>query len=117
GVMLLCGLYGLIVMRGVRVALRADDDYGAYIAFGISAMFAMQVLLNLAVAMALLPTKGLTLPFVSFGGSSLLVSAAAIGMLLNVSRSRPSETPAPEPVGPAPSASAIVATAAEESAT
>jgi cell division protein FtsW len=96
----------------VRVALRAQDDYGAYIAYGLSAMFGMQVLLNLAVAMAILPTKGLTLPFVSFGGSSLLVSAAAIGVLLNISRARPEVAPAPETKGGEESASAIVATEA-----
>ena len=65
--------------RGVRAALRAPDDYGSYLAFGISTMFGVQALVNLAVAMAILPTKGLTLPFVSYGGSSLLVNAAAAG--------------------------------------
>jgi cell division protein FtsW len=112
GVVCMCGVYALIVARGVRVALRAQDDYGAYIAYGLSAMFGMQVLLNLAVAMAILPTKGLTLPFVSFGGSSLLVSAAAIGVLLNISRARPEVAPAPETKGGEESASAIVATEA-----
>jgi len=77
----------------VRAALRAPDDYGSYLAFGISAMLGVQALLNLAVALAILPTKGLTLPFISFGGSSLLVSAAAAGILLNVSRQGP---PLPE---------------------
>ncbi len=70
----------------MRAALRAPDDYGAYLAFGIATMFGVQALLNLAVALSLLPTKGLTLPFVSFGGSSLLVNAAAAGIVLNISR-------------------------------
>ncbi len=96
GVVLLCSAYLLLVVRGVRAALRAPDDYGSYLAFGISAMFGVQALVNLAVALAILPTKGLTLPFVSFGGSSLVVCAAGAGMLLNVSRQGPKETEAPD---------------------
>lgn len=108
GVLCLCAAFLLLVLRGVRAALRAPDDYGAYLAFGISTMFGVQALLNLAVALSLLPTKGLTLPFVSFGGSSLLVNAAAAGILLNISRQgetrREEEeaTPAPAPVEDAP---------------
>lgn len=84
----LCLVYLLIIVRGVRAALAAEDEYGSYIAFGISALFGIQALINLSVAMAILPTKGLTLPFVSYGGSSLLVNAAAMGILLNISRPR-----------------------------
>jgi cell division protein FtsW len=86
GVAVLCAIYLVLVDRGVRAALRAPDDYGSYLAFGIATMFGVQALVNLAVALAILPTKGLTLPFVSFGGSSLLVNAVAAGILLNVSR-------------------------------
>lgn len=86
GVAALCLAYLLLVLRGIRAAVRAPDDYGSYLAFGIAAMFGVQALVNLSVALAILPTKGLTLPFVSFGGSSLLVNAAAAGILLNVSR-------------------------------
>jgi cell division protein FtsW len=86
GVLFLCGAFLLLVLRGVRAALRAPDDYGAYLAFGIATMFGVQALLNLSVALSLLPTKGLTLPFVSFGGSSLLVNAAGAGILLAISR-------------------------------
>lgn len=88
GITMLCSAYVVMVARGVRIALRADDEYGSYVAFGISVLFGVQALINLAVAMAMLPTKGLTLPFVSYGGSSLLVNAAAVGILLNISRSR-----------------------------
>ncbi len=104
GVLLLCGAYMLLVTRGVRAALRAPDDYGSYLAFGIATMFGVQALVNLAVALAILPTKGLTLPFLSYGGSSLLVNAAAAGVLLNISRQAPSaamenaETPETPPV-------------------
>jgi cell division protein FtsW len=111
GILGLCAVYLVIVARGVRAALAAKDDYGAYIAFGISVLFGAQALVNLAVAMAMLPTKGLTLPFVSFGGSSLLVCAAAMGLLLNISRSRDSANTRVAP-GPAPEASAVVMTAA-----
>ncbi len=94
GFVALCLVYLVIVARGVRAALYAEDEYGSYIAFGISALFGIQALINLSVAMAILPTKGLTLPFISYGGSSLLVSCAAMGVLLNISRSR---RPEPRP--------------------
>jgi cell division protein FtsW len=97
GIGLLCSAYLLLVVRGVRAALRAPDDYGSYLAFGISTMFGVQALVNLAVALAILPTKGLTLPFVSFGGSSLLISAVGAGILLNISRQGP---PAPLETSP-----------------
>jgi cell division protein FtsW len=91
GILALCAAYLILVVRGVRAALRAPDDYGSYLAFGIATMFGVQALVNLAVALAILPTKGLTLPFVSFGGSSLLVNAAAAGLLLNISRQGPAD--------------------------
>jgi len=91
GILLLSLAYLILVARGVRAALRAPDDYGSYLAFGIATMFGTQALVNLAVALAILPTKGLTLPFVSFGGSSLVVSAVAAGILLNISRQGPAE--------------------------
>lgn len=86
GILVLCLVYLALVARGVRAAFRAPDDYGAFLAFGISTMFGAQALVNLSVALAILPTKGLTLPFLSFGGSSLLVNAVAAGLLLSVSR-------------------------------
>lgn len=88
GIMALASVFLLIVARGIKAAFQAHDDFGSYLAFGISSMLGVQALVNMAVAMAILPTKGLTLPFVSYGGSSLLVNAAAVGILLNVSRQR-----------------------------
>jgi cell division protein FtsW len=119
GVVGLCGAYLVIVSRGVKIALEAADDYGSFLAFGISTLFGVQAMINLSVAMAILPTKGLTLPFVSYGGSSLLVNAAAVGILLSISRSR---SALPEAAGAqtsaeraaAPSASAVVAASASE---
>jgi cell division protein FtsW len=119
GVVALCATYLVIVSRGVKIALEAHDDYGSFLGFGIATMFGVQALTNLAVAMAILPTKGLTLPFLSYGGSSLMVNAAAVGILLNISRPRRDEARAAavsEPQGPAPSASAVVATSAEQGA-
>ncbi len=110
GILGLCLVYLVIVARGVRVALLAGDDYGSYVAFGISVLFGVQALVNLAVAMAIFPTKGLTLPFVSYGGSSLLVNAFAAGVLLNISRARgPANRRIEEPFGPDPEASVLVA--------
>ena len=116
GILALCAAYLVIVSRGVKIALEAQDDYGSYLAFGISTMFGIQALTNLAVAMAIFPTKGLTLPFLSYGGSSLLVNAVAVGILLSISRPRTplAEPPAARPAGIAPSASALVATSAGE---
>jgi cell division protein FtsW len=121
GILGLCGAYLIIVSRGVKIALEAADDYGSFLAFGIATLFGVQALVNLAVAMAILPTKGLTLPFMSYGGSSLLVNAAGIGVILSVSRPRTNEvSPAIRAQAKtsegAPSASAVIATAAEEGA-
>ncbi len=118
GIALLLATFGVVVWRGVAIALAAADDYGTYIAFGLSTLLGTQVLLNLSVALAIVPTKGLTLPFLSYGGSSLLVSAASIGLLLNVSRHAhraPDPISAP-PAAAAESASMLVATAAEDGA-
>ena len=94
GILVLCIVYLALTARGVRAAFRAPDDYGSYLAFGIATMFGAQALVNLSVALAILPTKGLTLPFLSFGGSSLLVNAVAAGILLNISRQgAPREVP------------------------
>jgi cell division protein FtsW len=119
GILGLCAAYLVIVSRGVKIALEAADDYGSFMAFGISTLFGVQALVNLAVAMAILPTKGLTLPFLSYGGSSLLVNGAAVGILLSISRPRTFAVEKPAPVRTsegAPSASAVIATAAEEGA-
>jgi cell division protein FtsW len=79
----------LVVMhRGIRAAFRAVDAYGTYLAVGVTMFLGLQAFTNLAVAVGLLPTKGLVLPFISYGGSALLVNCAAVGILLNVSRPR-----------------------------
>lgn len=97
GVMLLCGAFAWVVLRGLRAAWRVQDEYAGYLAAGMTLFIGLQAFTNLAVATGLVPTKGLALPFVSYGGSSLLVNAAAAGIILNVSRfgvSTPKEAPA-----------------------
>ncbi len=101
GIALLLLAYVLLVVRGLRAAHHAADDYGAYLAIGITMFLGMQAFTNLAVAMGMLPTKGLVLPFISYGGSSLLVNCAAVGILLNVSRPRDAEELTEEPAGSA----------------
>ncbi len=86
GVLLL--LYVLVIWRGLRAALHAGEPFGAYAALGLTTLFGGQALLNLAVVFGLVPTKGLTLPFVSYGGSSLMTLLAAAGILLSISGDR-----------------------------
>lgn len=88
GIAAMLAVYAIIVYRGIRIAWHAADAYGTYIAFGVSTLLGLQVLVNLGVAMGSLPTKGLTLPFVSYGGSSLVLMLYAVGILVNISRSR-----------------------------
>lgn len=88
GIIAILVVFVLVVYRGLRIASDAADDYGSYLAVGITMFIGLQAFTNLAVAMGMLPTKGLVLPFVSYGGSSLLVNCAAMGILLNVSRAR-----------------------------
>ncbi len=88
GMLCLVATFALVVVRGLRAAMRSVDEYGTYVAIGITFFIGAQSFTNLAVAMGLLPTKGLVLPFISYGGSALLVNCAAVGILLNVSRAR-----------------------------
>jgi cell division protein FtsW len=86
GALAIVALFAVLVWRGLRVGLRAPDAFGAYLALGITVLIATQTLLNLGVVTGLLPTKGLPLPFISFGGSALLMTMLATGMLLNISQ-------------------------------
>lgn len=89
GVMLVLLLFSTLIWRGFLAASRARDAFGAYLAFGLTTVFGLQGLINMAVVMNLVPTKGLTLPFVSYGGSSLIVSMFAAGVLGNISARNP----------------------------
>jgi len=81
-------LYGLILWRGISIARKAPDTYGALLAFGLTAAITLQVCVNMGVSLGLLPTKGLTLPFLSYGGTSLLVNMASVGILMNIAAAK-----------------------------
>jgi cell division protein FtsW len=81
-------LFAFFVWRGVQIAARARVPFGHYLGLGITLLIGVQALVNAAVVTGLLPTKGLTLPFVSYGGSSLVVSLVGVGILLSISRDR-----------------------------
>jgi cell division protein FtsW len=78
--------FGVIGWRGLRIAARAADAFGSLVALGLTAMIAVQAFVNMSVVLGLMPTKGIPLPLVSNGGSSLLVSLVGIGILLNISQ-------------------------------
>lgn len=84
GVLLVLGLFLVLVTRGLKVALEARELFGSYLALGATLIIGLQAFINAAVVMGSLPTKGLTLPFISYGGSSLLVNFACVGILLAV---------------------------------
>jgi cell division protein FtsW len=86
GAGLVIALFALLAYAGIRTALRAPDTFGGLLAAGITAWLCFQAFINIAVVVALLPVTGITLPFISAGGSSLLVSFAAAGILLSISR-------------------------------
>ncbi len=86
GVAVVLALFVLLLWRGVRAALGARDIFGGYLAFGITMMFALQALLNVGVVLGVVPNKGITLPLVSYGGTSLVLTMFLIGLLLNVGR-------------------------------
>ena len=81
----------VIAWRGLRIAMRAEDSFGSFIALGLTAMIAVQALVNMSVVLGLMPTKGIPLPLVSFGGSSLLINLLGMGILLNISQHETAE--------------------------
>jgi cell division protein FtsW len=89
GCALVLSLFGVLLWSGMTVAWRADDLFARYLACGITSMILLQAVMNAAVVVGFLPTKGLPLPFVSLGGSSLVVTLMAIGMLLGISARLP----------------------------
>lgn len=85
GVLTVAGLFLLLVLRGLRIAMYAEDPFARYLAFGLSLLLGFEAFVNMGVCMGLLPTKGLALPFISYGGTSLVASLVAVGILLNIS--------------------------------
>src|SRR6266566_4150199 len=86
GALTIVALFVVLIWRGLRIGLREPDPFGGYLALGITVLIATQTLVNLGVVTGLLPTKGLPLPFISFGGSALLVTMLSTGVLLNISQ-------------------------------
>jgi len=86
GSVIIVALFGLFCYRGFRVALRTPDLFARFLAVGITAMIGVQAFFNISVVLALVPTKGIPLPFISYGGSSLFVALACVGVLLNISK-------------------------------
>ena len=76
----------LLFLRGIRTVRKTEDPFGSFLALGLTCLIVGQGLLHMAVCIGLLPTTGLTLPLVSYGGSSLVISMAALGLLINVSQ-------------------------------
>lgn len=84
GVIVIIGLYVLIFWRGLAIARTPSDTFGMFLAAGLTISIGLQVCVNMGVTLGLLPTKGLSLPFLSYGGSSLLLNMAAVGILMNI---------------------------------
>lgn len=85
GVFVVTAMFLMLILRGIRTSLAAPDDFGRFLAFGLTLLLGLEAFVNIAVVMGMLPTKGLALPFLSYGGTSLLTTLFAIGMLLNIS--------------------------------
>ncbi len=88
GILVVVGLFFVLIERSLRVAMEAEDSFGRFLALGIAVLIGIEAVVNMGVVTGLLPTKGLALPFVSYGGSSLLLSLFAVGVVLNISSYR-----------------------------
>jgi cell division protein FtsW len=86
GTILVVGLFVTIGYRGMRAAFLSKDPFARFLAFGITATLLIQAFFNISVVLALVPTKGITLPLVSYGGTSLFIVLASLGVLLNITR-------------------------------
>jgi len=86
GAIVVVALFAVFLVRGVRTALKIEDPFGRLLATGITCMVCLQAFINVSVVLGLLPTKGIPLPFVSYGGSSIFVMLLCVGVLLNVSK-------------------------------
>ena len=86
GVLIVSSLFFFIIYKSIKIALKCEDLFGKYLAFGIVFILAFQATLNLSVVIGLLPVTGVTLPFLSYGGSSLLITLASMGIILNISK-------------------------------
>jgi cell division protein FtsW len=81
-------LFGVIILRGLRLTSRIEEPFERYLAFGLTVVLGLQALIHMGVVMGLMPTKGLVLPFISYGGSAMVVNLMEAGILLGLSRRR-----------------------------
>lgn len=86
GILIVASLFIILIYTGIKIALSTQDKFAKNLAFGIIFGIAFQAILNLMVVVGLIPVTGVTLPFLSYGGSSLLITMTSIGVLLNISR-------------------------------
>jgi cell division protein FtsW len=86
GAMFVVTLFAIFLWRGMRVSWRIEDTFGRYLAVGITSMVVLQAFINISVVLGMMPTKGIPLPLVSYGGSSLFVTLACVGVLLNITK-------------------------------
>ncbi|HTC91943.1 MAG TPA: putative lipid II flippase FtsW [Terriglobales bacterium] len=86
GSLIVVTLFAIFLFRGIRVAFKTNDNYARFLAIGITAMVVIQALMNISVVLALMPTKGIPLPFISYGGSSIFITLASVGVLLNITQ-------------------------------
>ena len=91
GVFVVAAMFLVLIVRGMRASLLAPDDFGRFLAFGMTLLLGLQAFVNIAVVMGMVPTKGMALPFLSYGGTSLLTTLLAVGILLNISSHAPGE--------------------------
>lgn len=86
GAIVIVALFAIFLWRGIRTAMRTQDMFGRFLAVGITSMVVVQAFINISVVLGLMPTKGIPLPFISYGGSSLFVTLACVGVLLNITK-------------------------------
>ncbi|MGL5416909.1 MAG: stage V sporulation protein E [Clostridium sp.] len=91
GCLVIIALFIFFIWRGIKISMEAKDSYGSLIAIGITAIIGIQCLINIAVVTGSMPVTGVPLPFISYGGSSLVINLAAVGILLNISRQKSKE--------------------------
>jgi len=86
GSLIVVTLFAIFLFRGIRIAFKTNDHFARFLALGITAMVVIQALMNISVVLALMPTKGIPLPFISYGGSSIFITLASVGVLLNITQ-------------------------------
>ena len=89
GVVIIISLFAILLYTSIKIALKCEDKYGKYLSFGLVFQIIVQTILNLSVVIGLIPVTGVTLPFLSYGGSSLLISSISVGIIISIAKSSP----------------------------